>query len=137
MDVLSINLYTRDRHFFRQEVKRLHVLSGKPILVTEFSFPGRQNRSGNRNKGYEQAEVSDDEQRGQHYASCVNMLEELPFVVGCHWFQYYDEPTWGRKDGESCNFGFVDVEDQVYENLAETAAEVNARVLKRRGGSPR
>jgi hypothetical protein len=136
VDVLSINLYTRDLAYFRGEVERLHALGGKPVLVGEFSFPAWHNRSGNQNKGYERAEVADDQQRGHCYARCVEMLGELPFVVGCHWFQYYDEPTQGRKDGESCNFGFVDVDDRIYEGLAGAATAANAQVLQRRCGVP-
>ncbi len=136
VDVLSINLYTRDLAYFRREVERLHKVTGKPILVSEFSFPARLNRSGNSNKGYEQAEVADDPERGRLYARCLEMLGDLPFVVGCHWFQYYDEPTQGRKDGECSNFGFLDVHDQVYEGLADAAAEVNHRVRQRREGDP-
>jgi hypothetical protein len=64
------------------------------------------------------------------------MLGDLPFVVGFHWFQFHDEPTNGRKDGESCNFGFVDLEDRVYDDLARAAARANARVLKGRMANP-
>lgn len=36
----------------------------------------------------------------------------LPAVVGMDWFQYFDEPTHGRDDGENFNFGLVDIHDQ-------------------------
>jgi hypothetical protein len=134
VDVLSVNVYRRDLSVIQAEVTRLHRAGHKPILVSEFSFPARQNRSGNKNKGYEQAEVEDDSARGRQYARCVEALSELPFVVGCHWFQYFDQPTKGRADGESCNFGLVDLEDRVYDDLIRRATEANARVLQRRGG---
>jgi hypothetical protein len=35
-------------------------------------------------------------------------ISEPPYVVGADWFQYYDEPTHGRADGENYNFGLVD-----------------------------
>jgi hypothetical protein len=135
-DVLSINVYTRDLDQLGAELSRLFRLGGKPVLLTEFSFPARSNRSGNTNKGYERAEVRDDTERGAHYARCLELLGELPFVVGAHWFQYYDQPTLGRKDGESCNFGFVDVEDRVYEDLAGAASQANLRVSRRRSDQP-
>ncbi len=132
VDVVSFNMYTSDLDHFRREVTRLHDASQKPILVTEFAFTARENRSGNKNRGYEQAEVPDDAQRGAHYARWAQMLSELPFVVGFHWFQFFDEPTHGRADGESVNFGFVDLKNRVYADLTQVAGEANAAALRRR-----
>ncbi len=134
-DVLSFNAYTRDFDFLQNELARLHQAGKKPVLLTEFAFPARQNRTGNKNKGYEQVEVADDAERGREYARCVARLSELPYVVGCHWFQYHDEPPQGRLDGESCNFGFVDLTDRVYDDLAQAASGANALALKRRGAA--
>jgi hypothetical protein len=127
VDVLSLNLYARDLDYFRRETTRLATVGKKPVLITEFSFPAKANRSGNSNHGYEQAQVKDDKARGVYYARCTEMLSKMPFVVGYHWFQYFDQATNGRGDGESCNFGFVDLENRVYEDLAAPAAEANAR----------
>lgn len=135
VDVVSFNMYTRDLDHFRREVTRLHNASGRPVLITEFAFPAWENRSGNKNRGYEDAEVRNDKERGDYLARCVAMFGEMPFVVGCHWFQHHDEPTNGRSDGESVNFGFVDLNNRVYEDLARSAADANARVVKRRGGA--
>lgn len=131
-DVLSFNIYERDLDRIRDELTRLNKLSKKPVLLTEFAFVAKENRTGNTNKGYEQAEVKDDKERGEHYTRCAAMLSQLSFVVGWHWFQYHDEPSDGRADGENCNFGFVDVEDKVYEDLAGAAKEANSRALKAR-----
>ncbi|HUG89269.1 MAG TPA: hypothetical protein VML55_00445 [Planctomycetaceae bacterium] len=131
-DVMSFNIYERGPARIVEELTRLHKASGKPVMLTEFSFPARKNRSGNTNAGYERATVRDDRERGEHYARCLDALAELPFVVGCHWFQYYDEPTQGRSDGENCNFGFVDVQDRVYEDLSRAAAAANHRAISRR-----
>ena len=136
VDVLSFNVYERDIDYIQAEVTRLYKAGKKPVLVSEFSFPARENRSGNKNEGYKQAEVRDDGERGRQYTRCVEALSELPFVVGCHWFQYFDQPTRGRGDGESCNFGLVDLEDRVYEDLARQVTAANARALNRRVASP-
>jgi agarase len=136
VDVLSFNVYERDIDYIQAEVTRLYKAGKKPVLVSEFSFVARENRSGNTNEGYEQVEVRDDGERGRQYARCVEALSELPFVIGCHWFQYFDQPTNGRADGESCNFGLVDLEDRVYEDLARRVTAANARALNRRGTSP-
>ena len=42
-----------------------------------------------------------------------------PLIVGTHWFQYGDQATTGRGDGENYQIGFVDVCDTPY---AETIA---------------
>ncbi len=135
VDVVSFNMYTRNLTGFRRELTRLHDASGKPVLISEFAFPARENRSGNRNEGYENAEVQDDSARGNYLARSVDMFVALPFVVGYHWFQYHDAPTNGRTDGESGNFGFVDLDNRVYEDLGRAAAKANARALARRGSS--
>ena len=54
----------------------------------------------------------------------------LPYVLGADWFQYFDEPTHGRGDGENFNFGLVDIHDQPYEELTSTAAGFDFANLK-------
>ena len=129
-DVLSFNMYAKDLRSIEGELTRLHKLSKKPVMLTEYAFLAEDNRSGNTNKGYTGVVVKNDKERGEHYAECMETLSKLPFVVGLHWFQYFDEPSQGRDDGENCNFGFVDVEDNVYEDLAKRASEANVRALK-------
>jgi hypothetical protein len=135
-DVLSLNMYEKDPDRIQEELARLHRLGNRPVMLTEFAFLAKDNRTGNTNKGYEQVVVRDDKERGGQYARCVGALSKLPFVVGLHWFQYHDEPSQGRADGENCNFGFVDVEDRVYGDLAKAASEANRRALQARQGSP-
>jgi hypothetical protein len=133
-DVASINVYTRNMTYFRSELSRLYKAAQRPVLITEFSFAARKNRSGNRNRGYKSIEVADDEERGAYYAICAEMFGELPFVVGFHWYQFHDQPTKGTPEKENANFGFVDLEGRVYEDLARSAADANGRVLSLREG---
>ncbi len=129
-DVLSFNMYEKNPDRIKGELARLQKLSNKPVMLTEYAFLAQDNRTGNTNKGYEQVVVKNDKERGEHYAKCMEALSKLPFVVGLHWFQYHDQPSQGRADGENCNFGFVDVEDRVYDDLAKAASEANRRALK-------
>ena len=46
----------------------------------------------------------------QNFARC-------PYIVGTHWFQYYDEPKGGRPDGEDYNMGLVDIYDRPYQEV--------------------
>ncbi|QVL30908.1 hypothetical protein KIH39_18915 [Telmatocola sphagniphila] len=131
-DVISFNIYSKDLAEIREELTRLHQLSKKPVMLTEYAFLAKHNRSGNTNKDYERVVVANDRERGELYSHCAEALCKLPFLVGFHWFQYFDEPSQGRGDGENCNFGFVDVEDAVYEDLARAATEANKKVLNLR-----
>jgi len=92
----------------------LYELSGCPVVVGEFYATARQNRSGNRNHGGEFTLVDTQVQRGQAAAAQVRQLAGFPFVVGWHWFQWCDEPTYGRGDGEDYNMGLVDIHDEPY-----------------------
>jgi hypothetical protein len=54
----------------------------------------------------------------------------LPYIVGADWFQYFDEPSYGRGDGENYNFGLVDIHDQPYKPLTKTSRELDLLALK-------
>ena len=49
-----------------------------------------------------------------------------PYIVGTHWFQYYDEPKGGRADGEDYNMGLVDIYDQPYQEVVATFQRTNS-----------
>lgn len=57
-------------------------------------------------------------------------------MVGCHWFQYVDEPVTGRYfDGENYNIGLVDVTDLPYGPLVEAASSVHERIYTLRSST--
>jgi hypothetical protein len=55
----------------------------------------------------------------QNFARC-------PYIVGTHWFQYYDEPKGGRPDGEDYNMGLVDIYDRPYEEVVASFQSTNS-----------
>lgn len=57
-------------------------------------------------------------------------------MVGAHWFQYYDEPTHGRKDGEDFNMGLTDINGVPYEELTQTARSLDIVHLHRNAEQP-
>ncbi len=97
----------------------LHRLSAKPVLVTEFYFCAHENRSGNKNTppGTNFPTVQTQRERAEGARRQVMEYARRPYVIGAHWFQYYDEPTFGRSDGENYNMGLVDIHNQPYEEL--------------------
>src|SRR5204862_5212772 len=109
------------RYFF-DGLKQLS--GGKPVLVTEWFFAARENRTGNSNNGHLMT-VDTQAERAQGAAAATRNFAALPEIVGTHWFQYYDHPKGGRADGEDYNFGLVDVDDRPYGQLTEALAAAN------------
>jgi hypothetical protein len=100
-DVVSFNVYRED--LSGEEWTRLQAL-GKPVLIGEFQF-------GSTDTGLFWPglfDVAAEEQRGPAYAAYLRSALANPAIVGCHWFQYVDEPLTGRLlDGENGHMGFV------------------------------
>jgi ABC-type multidrug transport system fused ATPase/permease subunit len=106
--------------------RTLYELSGCPVLVGEFYAAARQNRTGNRNHGGAFTLVDTQRQRAAAAAAQARAFAAMPFVVGWHWFQWFDEPVHGRDDGEDYNMGLVDIDDEPYADLVAALALENA-----------
>ncbi len=120
-DVYSLNSYAYTAN--PREIAKVRDLIDKPILIGEFHFgtPGR-----GMTPGLKQA-VSQEE-RGVAYRYYVENAAADPSLVGAHWFEWVDEPSTGRFDGENYNIGLVDVTDQPYGELVEAARETHLRL---------
>lgn len=70
----------------------------------------------------------DQRQRAEAYRYFVTSALENPAVVGAHWFQFYDEPTTGRPDGENYQIGFLDICDTPYVETVAAARDVGYRL---------
>jgi hypothetical protein len=106
----------------------LRRLSGnKPVLVSEWFFAARENRTGNVNNGHLMT-VATQAERASGAAAAAEHFAREPSMLGMHWFQFYDHPKGGRADGEDYNFGLVDVHDRPYDELIEALTHVNARL---------
>jgi len=58
------------------------------------------------------------------YAAYVRSALRNPLIVGTHWFQYKDQATTGRGDGENYQIGFVDICDRPYGETIEASRSV-------------
>jgi hypothetical protein len=111
----------------------LRALSGgKPVLVSEWFFASKQNRTGNLNNGHLMT-VDTQTERAAGAAAATENLAAIPEVVGAHWFQYYDHPKGGRDDGEDYDFGLVDINDLPYRRLTSALAIANRRAYEIHG----
>jgi len=111
------------RYFF-DGLRRLS--GGKPVLISEWFFAARENRTGNRNNGHLMT-VDTQEERAAGAAAATAQFAAVPEIVGSHWFQYADHPRGGRGDGEDYDFGLVDIDDRPYEELTGALAAANRR----------
>lgn len=130
VDVVSSNYNAdwKDGGIARFHFDSLYRITGRPVMVTEYYLAAMENRSGNPNSSAGFPTVATQRERAAAFRRSLAEFAELPYVVGAHWFQYYDEPTHGRTDGEDFNMGLVDIHDRPYEELTASAAELQARV---------
>jgi hypothetical protein len=105
---------------------------GKPVLVSEWFYAARQNRTGNRNNGHLMT-VDTQAERAAGAAAATENFAAIPEIIGAHWFQYYDHPKGGRPDGEDYDFGLVDINDQPYRRLTAALANANRRAYEIHG----
>jgi len=139
VDIVSMNLNAawNDGTFPRFYLDTLHALSGRPIIVSEFYMTAQQNRSGDKNDSSSFPVVTTQMERAAGFRNTVQALAQTPSVVGADWFQYYDEPTHGRFDGENYDFGLVDIHDRPYKPLTAAAQALDLTAIKNGQRPPR
>ena len=140
LDVVSVNLNTYAQSGWTSPafLDTAYRLAGKPIMVTEFYAAAMENRSGNMNRSGPFFVVQTQKQRADGTEAMAEQMARLPYVVGCHWFQWADEPPKGRGgDGEDFNMGLVDIEDRPYEELTAAFTRVNKNITKLHVAGPR
>ncbi len=128
-DVVTVNAYANS--VYNLSEKMFVKGAEKPILVGEFHF-GCLDR-GMFKPGL--VPVCDQQERARSYTRFVEGCLQHPLIVGCHWFQYRDQPLLGRGDGEAYQIGFVDVCDRPYPELTRAARAIGETMYdKRRNG---
>lgn len=128
VDVVGINEYALD---IRSDAWTGDQDLGKPIIIGEFHFGALD--SGLFHQGLVSAK--DQADRGVCYERYVRSVAECPAFVGCHWFQFSDEPTTGRTwDGENFNIGLVALTDRPYEEMLEHVKRINQDVYALHAG---
>jgi len=125
-DVVSFNVY---RSHLEPDEWSFATHLNRPCIIGEFHF-GALDR-GMFHTGL--VMTPNQQARAAMYCRYVESVEDNPAFVGCHWFQYMDEPLTGRTyDGENYNIGFVDVTDTPYPEMVDSARAVHGDVYKRR-----
>ena len=125
-DVVTVNAYANS--IYNLSEKMFAKGAEKPILVGEFHF-GCLDR-GMFKPGL--APVCNQVERARSYTRFVEGCLQHPLIVGCHWFQYRDQPLLGRGDGEAYQIGFVDVCDRTYPELCRAARKLGCELYEKR-----
>ena len=120
-DVYSLNNYAYSVNL--KEIEKVRQAIDKPVIIGEFHFgtPGRGMTPGLR-------QTANQEERGVAYRYYVENAAGDPSIVGAHWFEWVDEPSTGRFDGENYNIGFLDVTDRPYREMVEAAQATHRRL---------
>ena len=123
VDVVSYNRYD-----YGVEDLALPDGADRPVIIGEFHF-GALDR-GLFHTGLRQAR--DQRHRARLYEEYVQGALDNPLVVGTHWFQYQDQPTTGRGDGENYQIGFIDICDTPYPEIVEASRRAGYGLYERR-----
>ena len=129
-DVVTVNAYANSIFNIPDDIDA-RAACEKPILVGEFHF-------GCFDRGMFKASlcpVWNQDERARSFTRFVQGALCHPLMVGCHWFQYRDQPLLGRGDGEAYEIGFVDVCDRPYPQLCRAARQLGLHMYdyRRRG----
>jgi hypothetical protein len=124
-DVVSFNIYNRS---LDPNTWGFTSALGKPCVIGEFHF-GALDR-GMFHPGL--VRTRDQADRAQAYQEYLRSVLALPAFVGCHWFQYCDEPLTGRFDGENYNIGLVSGTDTPYGELVAAARQIQSEIYSRK-----
>jgi hypothetical protein len=121
VDVMSLNHYRHGPDVAMLE--RIYAIAHKPIFIGEYGHNSLD--EGLLTAAVPVASAAD---RGTGFRYYTEQLAALPYVIGSHYFQYWDEPITGRSDSETAYNGFVNVADIPSTPLVAAARATNARI---------
>ncbi len=121
-DVFSINGYGIEPPATAEIAQK----SGKPVMIGEFHY-GATDR-GLPSTGIVAA--ANQKERGSAYRYYIEKGFSRPEVVGMHYFQWTDQPFYGRFDGENYNIGVVDINNTPYTEMIRAMTVSNGRIYQ-------
>jgi len=121
-DVFSINGYGINP----PPTKEISKISGKPVMIGEF-HQGAVDRALPAT-GIIGVLTQDD--RAKAYRNYIEQGFSRPELVGMHYFQWIDQPFYGRSDGENYNIGVVTTNNLPYPELMKAMTLTNERIYK-------
>ncbi len=125
-DVISFNKYD-------YSVEKLALPAGvdRPVVIGEFHFGALD-----RGMFHTGLKATDDQtDRAAKFKAYLEGALRNPHLVGAHWFQYRDQATTGRTDGENYQIGLVDICDTPYPETIAAARAVGAEMYTLRSSA--
>ena len=122
-DVISFNKYEYSLANFK-----LPEGIDKPCIIGEFHF-GALDR-GMFHTGL--CPVESQQARAEAYEKYVTSALENPLIVGTHWFQYMDQATTGRGDGENYQIGLLTSCDSPYPETIAAVRKIGEQMYELR-----
>lgn len=119
-DVFSINGYG----LVPPPTAEIAERSGKPVMIGEFHH-GAVDRA---LPATGIMGVLSQQERADAYRNYIEQGFARPELVGMHYFQWIDQPYYGRFDGENYNIGIVTTCDIPYPELTEAMTITNERI---------
>lgn len=123
-DVITVNVYSL--YPARERMQKWHDYSGRPILIGEHHLPLNTIRQLPPNY-----QTFTENERIKYYPEYIKAFAEMPFSLGCHWYQHADQQLTGRSmDGENQVVGIVDVTDQPHKHMVEAMRIAGKEIYK-------
>jgi len=119
-DVFSINGYG----YAPPPTAEISRISQKPVMIGEFHH-GAVDRA---LPATGITGVINQEQRAAAYRNYIEQGFARPELIGMHYFQWVDQPYYGRFDGENYNIGIVTIQNLPYAELTESMRITNNRI---------
>lgn len=126
-DVFSINGYGINP----PPTAEIAQISGKPIMIGEFHH-GAVDRA---LPATGIIGVLTQEDRAAAFRNYIEQGFARPELIGMHYFQWVDQPYYGRNDGENYNIGVVTSANIPYPELTEAMTTANERIYKVASGA--
>src|SRR5690606_25369198 len=100
--------------------------SGKPVMIGEFHH-GAVDRA---LPATGIIGVTNQKDRGRAYRHYIEQGFARPEITGMQYFQWIDQPMYGRMDGENSNIGVVDMNNIPYPELTKAMTITNERIYE-------
>jgi len=121
-DVFSINGYG----YAPPPTAEIARISNKPVMIGEFHH-GAVDRA---LPATGITGVISQEERADAYRNYIEQGFARPELIGMHYFQWIDQPYYGRFDGENYNIGVVTIQNIPYPELSDAMKLTNGRIYR-------
>lgn len=121
-DVFSINGYG----YSPPPTAEIARISNKPVMIGEFHH-------GAVDRALPATGITGVISQNERAAAYRNYIEQgfaRPELIGMHYFQWVDQPYYGRFDGENYNIGVVTIQNLPYPELSQAMRITNERIYK-------